>query len=134
MKCYKINQNEIDAIAKREGNLKILLSPKACGSAHMVMGHSTLAAGEILSLHVHDYSDENFYVIRGVGTLHYVGGELSFCKGDAVHIPKGLAHQIINHAEEELEVVFCVAPLAPRPDLGHREIESLEGINHEKFN
>lgn len=135
VKCEKISMEETPIISGREGDLRILISPAKSNTTGIVMGHSTLKSSEILSLHVHDYSDEVFYVLSGQGKVITNHGDLFFKKNDAVLIPKGTAHKIENTSHDDLSVVFCVAPLAPNPEAGHRIIqENQMEIDHEKFN
>jgi len=39
-----------------------------------------------------------------------------------VRIPPKSVHSIENTGDCEMVVVFATSPLAPRPDIGHREI------------
>lgn len=120
--CVRVNLNEVMPIPDREGNLRILLSPKKGSSTHAVLGHSILEPGQVVTGHIHDYSDELFFVIKGSGLLSTEEKEIAFSERDAVCIPKGISHRIFNNGKVNLEVVFCVSPLAPSPELGHREL------------
>jgi putative monooxygenase len=51
------------------------------------------------------------------------GDPVELTAGDAVFIPKNARHRLANHRPETVEVVFALAPLAPRPELGHVETE-----------
>lgn len=129
MKCVKVNLDDVDPIPGRPGNFKILISPKVCATKSGVMGFSSLEPGEVVTNHVHDYSDEVFYVEQGSGYLQLEGEKVYFKEKDAVYIPKGTEHKVINSGDDELKVVFWVSPLAPSPGVGHREIKEKEEIN-----
>lgn len=130
MNCTKISLHDVEAISNRGGNLKILISPKTSTSAHLVMGYSKLKNGEELKRHIHDYSDEVFFVLNGSGLLRTNEGDIKFKQFDAVHVPKKTTHTIINNGDQDMEVIFCVSPLAPSPELGHRELDLSEGEYH----
>jgi aromatase len=63
-----------------------------------------------------------------------VEGELSVDLGEqrqtvrsdqAVFVPKQVRHRIVNSSPAPVRVVFFISPLAPRPDLGHVDTETL---------
>lgn len=123
MKSLKCNVNSVNVIEDRGGEIQVLISPKTVGSSQLVMGVSRLPVNAVIKNHIHDYSEESFFVLKGEGVIHLQDREsIDFKAGDAVLVPKGVAHTIINTGDETLEVIFSVAPLAPSPELGHRNI------------
>jgi putative monooxygenase len=123
MQPFKSNINQIPVIKERGGAIQVLISPKTVNSAHFILGFSRLGKGETVKKHLHDYSDEGFYVLSGEGVIHFDGFEdITFGPGDAVHVPKGVAHSIENIGNVEMQVIFAASPLAPTPALGHREL------------
>lgn len=129
MKQLKMHITDVPTITGRGGNMNILISPNTVGSSHLVMGFSELGVNEKVNPHVHDYSEEAFFVLAGKGRIH-LGDEIiiDFKSGDAVLVPKGKVHWIENTGDEPMKVIFSVSPLAPTPQVGHREVE----INKEK--
>lgn len=123
MRSFKSNYNDVPAITGRGGEIRVVISPKSVQSTQMIMGVSKLPVGEKVTAHVHDYGEECFYVLKGTGIIHMEQhGSIPFNQGDAVLVPKGVPHSIENTGNDVMEVVFAVAPLAPTPDIGHREI------------
>lgn len=123
MKPLKININQIVEITENFGNLKILISPITVNSSNFILGISRLSPGKTVKKHIHDYSDEGFYVLRGKGIIYFDEFEyIPFSQGDAVHVPKGICHSIENTGDEEMEVIFTASPLAPNTTIGHRVI------------
>ena len=123
MRPIKKNISEVPLIEGRGGKISVLISPKTAGSTQFILGVSSLEAGGEVNNHVHDYSYEAFYVVEGEGLISFAEFEsIPFCQGDAVHVPKGVAHKIKNTGSEEMKVVFTASPLAPSPELGHREV------------
>lgn len=119
----KKNIKDVPTITSRGGKINILVSPGTVGSAHVVMGYSELAVNERVNPHVHDYSEESFYVLEGEGRIHIEDiGVVEFAKGDAVLVPLGKTHWIENIGQQPMKVVFSVSPLAPTPAAGHRDV------------
>jgi len=44
---------------------------------------------------------------------------------EAVFVPKDVPHRIVNASDQPVRVVFFLTPLAPRPELGHVDTETL---------
>jgi mannose-6-phosphate isomerase-like protein (cupin superfamily) len=65
-----------------------------------------LEPGEAPPLHVHDDTEQVFYVIRGTGSLQIgadPGERFAVAPGDLVRIPRGAWHRIFNEGSEPLE-------------------------------
>lgn len=133
-KPAKIKKDSIPVIKSRGGEIQILISPKTTATKQMILGFSVLGLNEAVKPHVHDYSDECFFVIKGQGAIYFSEHEsINFSSGDCVFVPRGTIHWIKNTGLEEMQVVFAASPLAPNPELGHREI-NIEGESNEKSN
>lgn len=115
---------DVTPITARGGEIHVLISPKTAGSQNMIMGAATVPVGGTVKAHVHDYSEECFYVLRGYGRVHLEGmaDPIEFYPGAAVRIPQAMIHSIENTGSEEIMVVFASAPLAPSASVGHRNI------------
>jgi mannose-6-phosphate isomerase-like protein (cupin superfamily) len=72
----------------------------------MEMLWNAMAPGQSTGTHVHNRSDELFYVIRGRGTAFVNGSDASLESGDVIFIPKGEDHRIRSSSDDPLEVVF----------------------------
>lgn len=82
---------------------------------------TTLAATEDVSihliqvrtavpLHVHEFSDENIYLIRGRGRLAIGREEYSVGAGDVIHVAKGKKHFFENKGREPAVVLSYYTP------------------------
>lgn len=124
---YKVEMSEIKPLVDKGGEIYVLLSPKTVGMKNLIMGMGITPANEKVVRHVHNYSEECFFVVQGRGKLHLDNGvEEEFRPGSAVRVPQGVAHWIENTGFEELRVIFASAPLAPSPEAGHNNFESKE--------
>lgn len=123
MKPVKVSSSDVPTLTERGGEIKIMISPKTVDKPGFILGLSTLAPDEVVNNHIHDYSHEAFYVLQGQGNIIFADGEIiSFGVGDSVFVPKGMPHRIINTGDTKMKVIFTATPLAPSPELGHREI------------
>ena len=53
--------------------------------------------------HEHENVEQVYYFIKGCGKMRIDGREYPVKAGDAVHLPPGTKHQVINEGEEEIE-------------------------------
>jgi putative monooxygenase len=103
----------------RGGRLQVLLSPATVGCQSGFMGALTLAPGETFAEHYHPYSDEFLYVVRGTVLVDLDGVRHAVRADQSVFIPRSTRHRLTNAGECDTFVLFQLAPLAPRPELGH---------------
>jgi quercetin dioxygenase-like cupin family protein len=69
---------------------------------------ASLPAGGRLETHVGG-TEEIYYITQGQGLFH-VGAETSTCQeGDAIHIPAGLEHGLLNNSHEPIEYLVLGA-------------------------
>jgi putative monooxygenase len=111
--------------SRRGGDLRVMLSPRTAGATAGFMGALRLAPGESVSEHRHPYSEEFLYVVTGSLLLRAGGEEIPLGPDVAALTPKDVPHRLENHGSQTALVVFCLGPLAPRPELGHVDTESL---------
>lgn len=122
----KVAFDEVAPNTRRGGDLRVLLSPKSCGSTGGFMGSLVLNPGEWVSEHYHPYSEEYLYVVSGRLEMRLGGpdGErIQLGPDDALMVPKNVPHRLENNGDEPARAVFQLAPLAPRPELGHVDTE-----------
>jgi len=116
--------NDVEPITDKGGVIHVLVSPKTVGSRNLILGTATVPVGVTIKTHVHDYGEESFYVLHGHGKVHLENAEsVEFHPGSAVRIPQGVTHSIENTSDEEVLVVFATAPLAPKAESGHRNLQ-----------
>lgn len=123
-----VASRDVPSNRRRGGDLRTLLSPKTVGSTSGFMGTVRLAAGERIAEHYHPYSEEFVYVVGGQLEMDLDGTPHPLHPGDAIFIPINLRHRLRNVGDGEAFVVFHLGPLAPRPELGHVDTETADGI------
>ncbi|MDW4905908.1 cupin domain-containing protein [Streptomyces sp. ADMS] len=127
----KVGPADVAPNRRRGGDVRILLSPRTVGSTSGFGGSLTLEPGEYVCEHLHPYSEEFVYVVGGRLRIR-IGEELVDLEAhDSVMVPKGVKHRMVNEGDERAQVIFHLAPLAPRPELGHVDTEFLPGRSDE---
>ncbi|RBY75100.1 cupin domain-containing protein [Geodermatophilus sp. TF02-6] len=112
---------------RRGGDIRTLLSPASVGATAGFMGTLTLQPGEIVTEHWHPYSEEFLYCVSGDILITLDGEERRMVAESAVHVPIGVRHRLVNDTDTPAFFVFCLGPLAPRPELGHVDTEPSPG-------
>lgn len=85
---------------------KLLLTAKSAGAAKMMLGYSVFTPGTRTSHLIHE-EEEMCYIARGEGSIDVNGKAYRFKKGDAIYIPAGVPHAVVNDGREDVEMVFA---------------------------
>lgn len=120
-----VARDDVPANRRRGGDIRVLLSPTTVGASAGFLGTLTLQPGERVGEHWHPYSEEFLYCSAGSAVVTLDGVPFRLAAEEAVHIPIGVRHRILNDCAEPAAFVFCLGPLAPRPELGHVDTEPL---------
>ncbi len=76
------------------------------------LARATLMPGKAIEAHV-DPMEEIYFILSGRGTMQ-VGDEFRRVgPGDAVWIPKGATHGLINDGAQECTILVIASPVAP---------------------
>jgi quercetin dioxygenase-like cupin family protein len=118
-----VSMDDVPANRRRGGDIRTLLSPATVGATSGFLGTATLLPGEVITEHWHPYSEEFLFCVEGAITLRLDGEERPLTARSGVLIPLGMRHRLANTGEVTAFLVFQLAPLAPRPDLGHVDTE-----------
>lgn len=116
--------DDVAANRRRGGEIRVLLGPATVGSTAGFMGVATLEPGEHIAEHYHPYSEEFLFLVRGELTVDLDGTPVPLAAGHGLHIPIGTRHRLRNTGGQPAFALFQLAPLAPRPELGHVDTEA----------
>jgi putative monooxygenase len=119
----KVAVAETAVNTKRGGTLRTLLGPATVGATTGFMGLATLEPGEYVSEHYHPYSEEFLFVVTGNLTVRLDGDPVQLGPREGILVPINVRHRLENDGGLTAEVIYHLAPLAPRPDLGHVDTE-----------
>jgi putative monooxygenase len=121
----KVSTEDVVANRRRGGDIRVTLSPKTVGCASGFGGVLRLAPGEFVTEHYHPYSEEFLHVVTGELEITLDGERVRLSPGDSLLVRIDVRHRLVNVGTEQAEVVFHLSPLAPRPELGHVDTETL---------
>lgn len=121
----KVAVADVPPNRRRGGDVRLLLSPRTVGSTSGFGGALMLGPGERVTEHYHPYSEEFVYVTAGRVTMQVDGRTVNLRADEALMVPIGARHTMRNDGAEPARLVFHLAPLAPRPELGHVDTEEL---------
>ncbi len=82
-----------------------LISGPINGAAGSMLGYSVWAPGASTKQLVHEY-DELAYIVAGEGKLSIGREFVSYRAGDAVLIPAGVPHGVVNDSDAEMAMVY----------------------------
>ncbi|MDR7276789.1 cupin domain-containing protein [Catenuloplanes atrovinosus] len=121
----KVSAADVPAINRIGGDVRILLSPRTVDATAGFLGTVTLEPGEYVAEQYNPYSDKFCYLVRGEVTIRIDGEKVVLAADEAVMVRRGQRHRIENTGGETALLVFQIAPLAPRPELGHVDTEEV---------
>lgn len=91
------------------GYATVKLSPESWGGSFS-MGVQVVAPHSYIRTHTHDRHDEAIFVWKGHGRALVGGVEHAIESGSTIGLPRDVEHGFINDADEELTLVWVMAP------------------------
>jgi quercetin dioxygenase-like cupin family protein/ribosome-associated toxin RatA of RatAB toxin-antitoxin module len=123
-----VDLSDVPANHRRGGDLRTLLSPGTVGSTAGFVSAVRLAPGELVAEHYHPHSEESIYVVTGELRVDLDGEPRTLRANQALFVPIEARHRVVNTGDTPALAVCFLGPLAPRPELGHVDTESLDGV------
>lgn len=90
---------------------RMLVTADNVGENASSIGYSIFAASSATAPVAHE-TEEVAYVVEGAGKLETDDGDVRVEAGDAIHIPAGTWHAVVNDTDDEMIMVFGF----PHPD------------------
>lgn len=120
-----VKPESIPSNTRRGGEVRTMLSPGTVGSTSGFMGTAIIEAGDYVSLHRHPYSEEFILLVQGDIEVQTDNENeaVRLSSGQGAMIPKETPHRLRNTGADRAFLVFHLSPLAPRPELGHVDLE-----------
>jgi quercetin dioxygenase-like cupin family protein len=87
------------------GTLQWLANGRTVPGCEQTFGVSTIGPGRRNPLHYHPNCEEILYVVAGRCDHTFDGETVSLAAGDAIVIPRGVRHNLVNTGDED---VVCV--------------------------
>lgn len=92
---------------------RMLVTAERADGPAASLGYSVFKPGSATTSVSHE-TDEVAYVVSGSGRLDTDEGEVRFAAGDALHIPPGTWHAVVNDSDADADVVMVFG--FPHPD------------------
>jgi quercetin dioxygenase-like cupin family protein len=70
---------------------------------------ASLESGKILEAHT-DPMEEIYFLVRGEGEMEVDGEKRKVVSGDAIWIPAGASHGLVNTGKEEIVILVIASP------------------------
>jgi mannose-6-phosphate isomerase-like protein (cupin superfamily) len=79
-------------------------------AANQSLAQATVPPGATTEAHYHRMTEEIYLFTAGAGRMILAGEEAAVRAGDAVVIPPGAEHQLVNDGAEPLVLLCCCSP------------------------
>jgi mannose-6-phosphate isomerase-like protein (cupin superfamily) len=105
------NINEVPAFTTKDGSeIRELLAHRNSCIRLQSLAVARLPAGASTTPHHHPLTEEIYYILEGEGQMTLGSEQRRVAPGDAIAIPPGQIHQIINIGGSVLRFLCCCAP------------------------
>ncbi|HEY2893329.1 MAG TPA: cupin domain-containing protein [Pirellulales bacterium] len=105
------NLDRVQSFATKDGSeIRELLAHRNSGIRNQSLAEARLPPGGSTTRHYHSRAEEIYYILRGTGRMTIASQSAEVARGDAIAIPPGEVHQIVNTGTEQLVFLCCCAP------------------------
>lgn len=103
-------------ITKDGSEIRELLAHRNSCIRHQSLAEAKVPPGSSTVGHHHVRTEEIYYVLEGEGTVQVRDERQRIGPGDAIAIPPGAFHQIVNTGQATLRFLCCCAPAYEHDD------------------
>ena len=112
-----INLNRVEAFTTKDGSeIRELLAYRNSSIRNQSLAEARLPPGGATTKHFHPKAEEIYYILTGGGKMTIDAETRSVGPGDAIAIPPGKVHQIVNDGPVPLVFLCCCAPAYEHDD------------------
>lgn len=119
----RVAKADVEPTRRQGGHVRALLTPSSVGATDAFLGTVDLEAGQSVSEHYHPYSDKFLYVLSGEVDVRLNGESIRLQAEESLMVRRGTRHRFDCPDGTRTRLIFTIAPLAPRPELGHVDTE-----------
>lgn len=108
---------DIEPFVTKDGSIiREVLHPSNSAVKNQSLAEATVKPGERTREHVHEKSEEIYYILKGSGMIKVGEEESDVTDGNAILIPPGTPHYIKNTGPDDLVLLCCCAPAYSHED------------------
>lgn len=105
------NIDRVPSFITADGSeIRELLAYRNSCIRYQSLAEARLPPGEATRPHYHPRTEEIYYLLEGTGCIRFGDKEHEVGPGDAIAIPPGQPHQIVNTGPGVLKFLCCCAP------------------------
>jgi mannose-6-phosphate isomerase-like protein (cupin superfamily) len=106
-----INLANVAAFTTKDGSeIRELLAHRNSSIRQQSLAEARLLPGATTAPHFHRQTEEIYYITHGSGEMRIGDETRTVGPGDAIAIPPGQVHSIVNTGTEVLRFLCCCAP------------------------
>jgi mannose-6-phosphate isomerase-like protein (cupin superfamily) len=106
-----VNIKRVSPFITMDGSeIRELLAHRNSGIQKQSLAEARLPVGAATTPHYHSQTEEIYYILSGCGLMTIDDHQQDVGVGDAIAIPPGAIHTIVNTGQEELRFLCCCAP------------------------
>jgi len=111
------NLQQVEAFITKDGSeMRELLAHRNSCIAKQSLAEARVSPGARTAAHFHFRTEEIYYILRGTGQMTIDAQQRPVGPGDAIAIPPGAVHTILNSGDEALVFLCCCAPAYEHDD------------------
>jgi mannose-6-phosphate isomerase-like protein (cupin superfamily) len=105
------NIKRVASFATKDGSeIRELLAHRNSCIRNQSLAEARLPGGAATTPHYHPKTEEIYYILQGTARMRIDAQTVEVGPGDAIAIPPGAVHQIVNTGSETLVFLCCCAP------------------------
>jgi len=111
------NLRQAEAFITKDGSeIRELLAHRNSCIRKQSLAEARVSPGAKTAAHFHRLTEEIYYIVEGTGTMMIDREQREVGPGDAIAIPPGMVHQILNSGADPLVFLCCCAPAYEHDD------------------
>jgi mannose-6-phosphate isomerase-like protein (cupin superfamily) len=108
---------KITAYTTRDGSeIRELMHPQQQGNQQQSLAEAIVQPGQDTLLHLHQRSEELYFITQGKGHMQLGDEQLQVETGDCICIPANTPHRIENTGTKPLKILCCCSPAYAHDD------------------
>ncbi len=112
-----VQRDDVRAFFTKDGSeIRELLAYRNSCIRNQSLAEAILPLGSATEEHYHPKAEEIYYLLEGTGRMRMGREERDVGPGDAIAIPPGQPHTILNTGEGPLRFLCCCAPAYEHED------------------